>query len=364
MTNILYRCRYKGQEQEELETNMEHNREKWPSKYPRLLLLLTAGIAANAQFKEIKEAPFPAAEAPGKIATLLEKTDPDNRNQTVATLLGWSDWYRDILDRELIARWQGDNRANLTLVMRDLANSHVASQIVEYSWRRQRTATFTLAYVPMLGDLMARYPESARPFLDDLLGGQPTPALSPSEADAVCRILLDMPDTGTWRANALQILPRYRQAAESLLRQDMNGPDQEKMYRAHTWLHDLKWDDAGGANSRQISRSRPMPQSPPLPPPPAYVPDPQRPHVVSAPAAAPVSYDGARSGTFESSGGPIPQNGEYVFRNLPPVKLQLEYDTKHWEARLEQGGEGQRLVVRNKGNGPQKRCVVHWTAIQ
>jgi hypothetical protein len=347
---------------------MEHIRGKRPSKIARFLLLLTAGIAASAQFKEIREAPFPAAEAPRKIATLLEKTDPDNRTQTVSTLLGWSDWYRDILDQELIARWQGDQRANLTLVMRELANSHVASQVIEYSWHRQRASTFTLTYAPTLGDLMARYPESARPFLADLLGGQPAPALSPSEAEAVCRILIDMTDTGDWRANALQVLPRYRQAARSLLTQDMNGPDQEKMYRAHTWLHDLKWDDAGGANSPQMSRSRPMPERTPqpVPPPvpPTFVPNSQRPHVVSQPAAVLTSYDGARTGTLESAGGPIPQNGEYVFRDLPPVKLQLEYDTKHWEGRLEQTGEGQRLVVRNKGNGPQKRCVVHWTAIQ
>ena len=347
---------------------MEHIPGKRPSTVARLLLLLTTGIAANAQFKEIKEAPFPAAEAPHKIATLLEQTNPDNRNQTVSTLLGWSDWYRDILDQELITRWQGNNRANLTLVMRDLANSQVASQIVESSWRRQRAATFTLTYAPTLGDLMARYPESARPFLADLLAGQPTPPLSPSEAEAVCRILIDMTDTGDWRANALQILPRYRQTAQRLLTQDMNGPDQEKMYRAHTWLHDLKWDDAGSPNSRQISQSRPMsertPQLAPAPFPPLSIPNSQRPHVVSQPAAAPTSYDGARTGTLESAGGPIPQNGEYVFRDLPPVKIQLEYDTKHWEARLEQEGQGQRLVVRNKGNGPQKRCVVHWTAIQ
>lgn len=347
---------------------MEQIRGKWSIKIALLFVLLASGIPAGAQFKEIKEAPFPAAEAPRKIATLLESVGPDNRNQTVSTLLGWSDWYRDILDQELIARWQGNQRANLTLVMRDLANSHVASQIVEYSWHRQRAATFTLTYAPTLGDLMARYPESARPFLADLLGGQPTPSLSPAEAEAVCRILIDMTDTGDWRANALQILPRYRQPAESLLRQDMNGRDQEKMYRAHTWLHDLKWDDTEGATPRQISQRRPMsertPQSAPPPPPPTFDPNPQRPHVVSQPAAVPASYDGAKTGTLESAGGPIPQNGEYVFRDLPPVKLQLEYDTKHWEARLEQTGEGQRIVVRNKGNGPQKRCVVHWTAIQ
>jgi hypothetical protein len=140
------------------------------------------------------------------------------------------------------------------------------------------------------------------------------------------------------------------------------------MYRAHTWLHDLKWDDAGAANPRPISQSRQiserMPQSGPLPVPPTFAPNSQRPHVVSQPAGASVSYDGAKTGTLESAGGPIPQNGEYVFRNLPPVKMQLEYDTKHWEARLEQTGEGQRLVVRNKGNGPQRHCVVHWTAIR
>jgi hypothetical protein len=347
---------------------MEHIPGKCLSISARLLALLAVAIAANAQFKEIKEAPFPAAEAPRKIAALLEKTNPDNRNQTVSTLLGWSDWYRDILDQELIARWQGNQRANLTLVMRDLANAQVASRIVEYSWRRQRAATFTLTYAPMLGDLMARYPESARPFLADLLGGQPTPALSPSEGEAVCRILIDMTDTGDWRANALQILPLYRQTAQSLLTQDMNGPDQEKMYRAHTWLHDLKWDEPRPPDSRQISQSRPMsermPQAAPPPFPPTFGGNSQRPHVISPPAVTPTAYDGARTGTLESAGGPIPQNGEYVFRDLPPVKLQLEYDTRHWEARLEQTGEGQRLVVRNRGNGPQKRCVVHWTAIQ
>jgi hypothetical protein len=335
-------------------------------------ILLMAGIAANAQFKEIKEAPFPAAEAPRKIRTLLEKADSESRNQTVATLLGWSDWYRDILDQELIARWKGDGRVNLTLVMRDLADSRVASEIVEYSWHQQRRATFTLAYAPMLGDLMARYPESARPFVDDLLAGQSPPALSPSEAEAVCRILVDMPDVGMWRKNALQILPRYRQTAESLLTQDVNGSDQEKMYRAHTWLHDLMWAEAEGPVSRQMPRRMQLPAPPSLPA--ASAANSQRPHIVSqppaperinpAPAPGPVSYDGARSGTFESAGGPIPQNGEYVFRNLPPVKMQLEYDTKHWEARLEQGeGQTPRIVVRNKGSGPQKRCVIHWTAI-
>ncbi len=76
------------------------------------------------------------------------------------------------------------------------------------------------------------------------------------------------------------------------------------------------------------------------------------------------AYSGPRSGTLACSGGPIPQNGEYVFRDLPPVHLQLEYNKKIWEAKLEHGnGETQRLILKNIGNGPQKKCVVHWTAI-
>jgi hypothetical protein len=73
-------------------------------------------------------------------------------------------------------------------------------------------------------------------------------------------------------------------------------------------------------------------------------------------------YNGAKSGTLECSGGPVPQNAEYVFRNLPLVKMQLDYDTKTWDARLAPGeGQTQRLIVRNKSSGPQKRCVVHWS---
>jgi hypothetical protein len=76
-------------------------------------------------------------------------------------------------------------------------------------------------------------------------------------------------------------------------------------------------------------------------------------------------YSGPRSGTLACSGGPIPQNGEYVFRDLPPVHLQLEYNKKIWEGKLEPGnGQTQRLILKNVGNGPQKKCLVHWTAIQ
>jgi hypothetical protein len=86
---------------------------------------------------------------------------------------------------------------------------------------------------------------------------------------------------------------------------------------------------------------------------------------VAAPVpSAPLPYSGAKSGTLECSGGPVPQNAEYVFRNLPLVKMQLDYDTKTWDARLAPGeGQTQKLIVRNKSSGPQKRCVVHWSVI-
>ena len=69
-----------------------------------------------------------------------------------------------------------------------------------------------------------------------------------------------------------------------------------------------------------------------------------------------------RSGTLQCTGGPIPQNAEYVFRDLPMGNMQITMDTKVWEARLAPGeGQTQRLIIRNKSSGPQKRCTVHWS---
>ena len=193
---------------------------------------------ANAQFKVVGPPPLSTADARQKIRTLLENVNPGNRQQTVDTISGLLTWYRDILDEELIAAWRGDGRANLTEVMAPLANSRVASAVVEFSWHQGRQATFNPTYAPMLGDLMFRYPDSAKPFLDDLLG--PPPDLTQPEAMAVCRILLDMPDIGTWQSNALHILPHYRRVAETLLNQDLHGADPEKSYRAQLWLTSLR----------------------------------------------------------------------------------------------------------------------------
>jgi len=173
------------------------------------------------------------------------------------------------LDEELIAAWQKEGRANLTEVLEPLADSRVAAGVIEFSWRRQRQAAFTPAFAPMLGRLMARYPDSAKPFFDDLLGstmpGRPALDLSQPEAEAVCRILLDMPDIRAFKKSALQILPRYRRVAESLLNTDLHGDDREKMYRASRWLTDLKTVDSAVAaqhGTAAARATRPAPVAP------------------------------------------------------------------------------------------------------
>ena len=362
----------------------------------RLLVAFIAVIVtADAQFKVVGPPPYSPTVARQKIKTLLEGVDPANRQQTVATLNGLLSWYRDILDEELIAGWQKDSRANLTELMEPLADSRVATAVVEFSWRQGRPAAFTLAYAPMFVNLMMRFPESAKPFLDDLLPatGQHTPQLSQPEAETVCRILLDMPDLGTWKKNALEILPHYRRVAESLLVEDLHGSDQEKSYAAQRWLADLRSDAAGVASTPQsphrnsgrsrpavnestptgdqtssIARPRASDSATPAPAPPSLQTAPaplQAAARSSAPAgSAPLSYSGPKSGTLECGGSAIPQNAEYVFRNVPLVKMKLDYDTKTWDARLAPGdGQTQKLIVRNKSSGPQKHCVVHWTVI-
>jgi hypothetical protein len=365
-------------------------------------------MTANAQFKVVGPPPYPPTVARQKIKTLLQGADAANRAQTAATLSDLLSWYRDLIDEELIAAWQKDSRANLTELMEPLSDSRVASAVVEFSWRQRGQAAFSVTYAPMFVNLMTRFPESAQPFLNDLLGNttasQHTPDLSQPEAETVCRILLDMPDVGTWKKSALEILPHYRRVAESLLVQDLHGSDQEKSYAAQRWLADLRSDVPGVANQgvanervandqqslrRSSTRSRPAVNDStptgdqtaaiaqrrageaPVPSPAAVNSTPVRPSLQSArPPSSPTAgsspppYSGPKSGTLECGGGPIPQNAEYVFRNVPPVKMQLDYDTKTWDARLAPGdGQTQKLVVRNKSSGPQKHCVVHWTVI-
>jgi hypothetical protein len=362
----------------------------------RIVLCLFVFFAANtiavAQFKEVGPPPISAAAARQQFRMLLDNADPGNRQETIRTISGLLPWYRDLADEEITAAWQRDGRANLPEVIEPLADAHLATAIVESSWRRQRQATFNAAYAPLLGHLMLRYPESAKPFLDDLLGpaasGQPMPDLSPAEAETVCQILVDMPtDIGTWKRNAMQILPHYRRAAETVLDREVRGGDQEKSYQAQLWLKDLKLNVPDLPRDRQTSgrQTSDRPSAPPGrrlavssadtpgpipggPPAPADAGASQGP--TNAPLRAPSGSAAARpssmpkSGVLECMGSPVPQNAEYVFRNLPPAKLQLDYDTKTWDARLTPGeGQTQKLVLRNKSSGPQKRCEVHWSVI-
>ncbi len=325
------------------------------------LLFLAASMPADAQFKAVGPPPYSATVARQKIRTLLGKIDPSNRQQTIATISSLLSWFRDIADEELIAVWKKDDgRENLPEVIKALADARVASAVVEFSWRQQRQATFQLAYAPMFGNLMLRFPDSAKPFLDDLLGSGDTAAgqplgLAEPEAYAVCRILLDMPDIRTWRMSALQILPHYRQVTETLLAADLNEGDREARTRALYWTAALKSSASGPASEQNPRRS----MQPSLSATAGRAPGPAPPA-----ASAPRPYDGAESGTLECSGGPIPQNAEYVFRNVPTVNRRFEYDRKIWDVRLAPGeGDTQDLILKNKNSRPQKRCVVHWSVI-
>jgi hypothetical protein len=319
------------------------------------LLFLAASIPADAQFKAVGPPPYSATVARQKIKTLLGKIDPGNRQQTVDTIAGLLAWYRDIADDELIAAWKKDDgRANLPEVIKALADARVASAVVEFSWRQQRQATFNLAYAPMLGNLMIRFPDSSKPFLDDLLAfvdpatGQPL-ELSEPEEYAVCRILLDMPDIRTWRKSALQILPHYRDEAENLLAADMNEGDPEKRRRALYWTADLKPNAPSPASAQGPRKAmQPSPSA----------------TAGRAPDAASLPSGGAKSGTLECSGGPIPPDAEYVFPNVATVKRRFEYDRKIWDVRLVPGdGDTQNLILKNKSSSPQKHCVIRWSAI-
>ncbi len=374
------------------------------------VMLWAAEATVHAQFKQVGPPPVSAPVARQQIRTLLEQVDSTNLRQTVDKISGLNVWYRDLADQELIAAWRGTGRARLPQLLEPLADAEVARAIVEFSWREQRDAAFTPEYAPTLRMLMTRYPESAKPFRDDLLGSGRAPDLPPAVAEAVCRILIDMPDVGTWRRDALAILPHYRPVAENLLNRDLRGGDGEKSTAAAFWLADLKWGSPGVVSERRVSQypvsessgiqpsvgrrrhaavspgsdslppsinaagSAPEPAEAPetpirraLPPvaPPVAPPVSQTPAPVRPPAAqdAPRSVQ-AQSGTLQCTGAPIPQNAEYVFRNMPLGKLQLQYDTRVWDARVAPGeGQTQKLILKNIGSGPQKRCTVHWSVV-
>jgi len=99
-----------------------------------------------------------------------------------------------------------------------------------------------------------------------------------------------------------------------------------------------------------------VPAVPVMPPAAAVDPSPQQ-----NPPAESAPYQGPSSGMLTYSGPPVVENGEIVFRNLPPGRLTLTYDQSVWEARLSPGeANTQRLILRNKKPGTQKKCIVNW----
>jgi hypothetical protein len=345
---------------------------------PYAFLLVAVSMTVSAQFKETPPAPYSPAVARQKIRVLLETGDPDNRQQTADTLSGLLVWYRDIVDDELIAAWKGDQRAKLPALMPLFADSRVAAAIVEFSWRQQRASTFTLTYAPMLGDLMARYPNSADPFIRDLAGpvagdGQ-MPDLSPSEAEAVCRILLDMPDTGNWKRIALQVLPHLRSTAQNLLVQDLRGNNKEKSYQAQRWMTELRLNVPGVTSEEDDQHRKLIPRTSAVAgsgPVGNQMPTDTfwgRPHIVEQPPESLTSseapYSAPRSGTLKCIGDPVPPTAEYVFPGMPLGNLQIDLDGKPWDARLVPGkGQTQDLILINRSSSPQKRCTVRWKVI-
>jgi len=96
----------------------------------RFLPVLILLPVASAQFKVIGPAPYTQPVARQRMKDLLQKTDPANRSQTIQTISGLLDWYRDIFDEELIAAWQrNEGRENLAELMKPLADARVAAAI-------------------------------------------------------------------------------------------------------------------------------------------------------------------------------------------------------------------------------------------
>jgi hypothetical protein len=347
--------------------------------YTCVWIALLGAATASAQFKVVGPAPYSEPVARQKIRGLLQSVDSSNRQQTTDSLTNLLNWYRDLMDEELITAWrtEPDKRSDLAAIIDPLATPRVASGIIEFSWR-ERDSAFRLEYAPMYEHLMTRYVDSGRPMLDGLPSA---PDLPDPAAETVCRILIDMPEIGGWRQTALRVLPRYRAVARRLLTEDLRSDDRYRQDRAEFWLDDPRSTLYTGSNAspRSISRQQPphrdLPNAnnrastgpgpemdfPPPPPPmssrPALM---ARPDPPESPA-----YNGPMSGTLECAGAPIPQNAEYVFRNLPAAKLRLDYDTKIWDARLAPiDGQTQKLILRNRSSAAQKHCTLHWTATQ
>lgn len=98
---------------------------------------------------------------------------------------------------------------------------------------------------------------------------------------------------------------------------------------------------------------------PPIAPLVPIVPIPQT--QVIPPPAPPRPYTGPTSGELKCNNTRVVQNGEVVFAGLPAGELRLTYDAETWEVRARADANNtQRLILRNRRPGTQRRCTVAW----
>lgn len=123
------------------------------------------------------------------------------------------------------------------------------------------------------------------------------------------------------------------------------------------------------SNTESYANPTPPTNSISAPSAPMYAPEvtTQIPTRISQPVSAPIEtktqapYDGPSSGRFSYDGPPVPQNGEIVFRGLPPGRIRVILDERIWSYRLAPAAEGrQQLILRSKRTGVQKNAEVTW----
>jgi hypothetical protein len=153
---IMKRCQYAGR------------LFQWGGSAARLALIcwlaFLIGGVARAQFQIVGPAPISPAVARQRIRALLESVNAANLQETNRQLNSLINWYRELMDDEIVAAWQREGRSNLPPLVETWADARVAAGIVDYSWRQQRATTFIPEYEHTLGLLMTRYPDTTKIF--------------------------------------------------------------------------------------------------------------------------------------------------------------------------------------------------------
>jgi len=83
-----------------------------------------------------------------------------------------------------------------------------------------------------------------------------------------------------------------------------------------------------------------------------------------APPPARPANAGPVTGRLTCSGAPVVQNGEVVFGGLPPGRLQVTYDVEIWDVQIRPDeNDAQKIVLKNKRPGVQRKCTVLWQLV-